>query len=381
MVCLSAIGLDEDRMRRLVERHRGPVQDLDLEAVGKFLEDRVVMVTGAGGSIGSELCRQIARFSPARLVMVDCAETPLFSTRRQLADDHEHLIEACIGDVSDRRRMEAIFEEQSPDIVLHAAAYKHVPLMEANPSEAVKNNVRGTRVVAEVSAEMDVETFLLISTDKAVNPTSVMGATKRITELYVQQLRDEIADTRYCTVRFGNVLGSNGSVVPIFQQQIENGGPVTVTHPRMTRYFMTIPEAVQLVLQAASFETDDDLFILDMGSPVRIADLARDMIRLAGMTEDQIPIVYTGIRPGEKLYEELTLDQEAVDTTSHEKISVGRRAPETPTEFDAHLEAQLSAADGGDDHRVRHLLGVMIPGYGPGDDDSIVDFGAARAAR
>ena len=360
---------------------RDPV-DLDRSSMARFVEDQVVLVTGAGGSIGSELCRQIARFSPRRLVMVDSAETPLFGIHRELADRHGHLIAPRIGDVSDRRRMTQLFETHSPDVVLHAAAYKHVPLMEANPAEAVKNNVQGTKVIADLSAEYGVETFVLISTDKAVNPTSVMGATKRITELYIHRLGDEPNDTRYCAVRFGNVLGSNGSVVPIFRKQIKEGGPVTVTHPQMTRYFMTIPEAVQLVLQAASFESDDDLFILDMGSPVRIADLARDMIRLSGMTEEQVPIVFTGIRPGEKLYEELTLDDEAVDTTSHQKIFVGRRDPDEVTDFDSHFTALVEAGDDGDDRRVRQLLSTVIPGYGPDSSDgSIVDFGAARAAR
>ena len=360
---------------------RDPV-DLDTEAMGRFLKDRVVMVTGAGGSIGAELCRQIMRYSPRRLVMVDSAETPLFAIHRELNDSGAAPVSPQIGDVSDPERMAQIFDEQSPEIVLHAAAYKHVPLMEANPAEAVKNNVAGTRIVADLSADHEVATFVLISTDKAVNPTSVMGATKRITELYIHQLGRDVDDTRYCAVRFGNVLGSNGSVVPIFRRQIREGGPVTVTHPEMTRYFMTIPEAVQLVLQAAAFETDDDLFILDMGSPVRIADLARDLIRLSGMTEKQIPIVYTGIRPGEKLYEELTLDDEAVDTTSHQKIFVGRRAPEVSGEFQARLAALLRAAEAGDDHRVRHWLTRMIPGYGTDmTDGSVVDIDAARAAR
>ncbi len=360
---------------------REPV-DLDTESMGRFIEDQVVMVTGAGGSIGSELCRQILRFSPRQLVMVDSAETPLFRIHRELAADHRRKMVPRIGDVADEERMASIFERQSPDVVIHAAAYKHVPLMESNPAEAVKNNVQGTRSVADLSAEHGVETFVLVSTDKAVNPTSVMGATKRVTELYIQELGQHCESTRFCAVRFGNVLGSNGSVVPIFREQIRAGGPVTVTHPEMTRYFMTIPEAVQLVLQAAAFDTDDDLFILDMGSPVKIADLARDMIRLSGMTEEQIPIVFTGVRPGEKLYEELTLDREAVDTTSHAKIFVGRRGGTKPSEFEAHFDALVSAANQGDDSRVRQLLGRIVPGYGPGSEGgSVVDFGAARAAR
>ena len=360
---------------------RDPI-DLDMEALGRFLQDRTVLVTGAGGSIGSELCRQIMRFSPRQLILVDCAETPLFAIHRELSQRHQGRLQPCIADVADERRMERVFDIHQPQVVLHAAAYKHVPLMEENPAEAVKNNVEGTRIVADLSARCEVEIFVLISTDKAVNPTSIMGATKRVTELYVQRLGRRYPHSRFCAVRFGNVLGSNGSVVPIFRQQIKEGGPVTVTHPEMTRYFMTIPEAVQLVLQAAAFDTDDDLFILDMGSPVRIADLAKDMIRLSGRTEEEIPIVYTGVRPGEKLYEELTLDEEAVDTTSHKKIFVGRRATHPPPDFEVQFSALLRAAELGDDRRVRDLLDLLIPGYGQSPpDDSAVDFGTARAAR
>ena len=360
---------------------RDPVE-LDIDALGRFIEDRVVMVTGAGGSIGSELCRQIIGFSPRRLVMVDCAETPLFAIHRELSTRHKGRISPRIADVSDHSRMEQVFAEQSPQIVLHAAAYKHVPLMEANPAEAVKNNVAGTRIVADLSKACNVDTFVLISTDKAVNPTSVMGATKRITELYIQRLATHCESTRFRAVRFGNVLGSNGSVVPIFRQQIREGGPVTVTHPEMTRYFMTIPEAVQLVLQAAAFDTDEDLFILDMGSPVRIADLARDMIRLSGRSEDEIPIVYSGVRPGEKLYEELSLHEETIDKTSHAKIFIGRHITQRPPDFEVRFAALLRAAKLGDDHRVRRLLGIIIPEYAtPDSDDDIIDFGARRAAR
>ncbi len=360
---------------------RDPVE-LDADALGRFVEDRVVMVTGAGGSIGAELCRQIMRFEPRRLVMVDCAETPLFAIHRELVSDHGDRVRPHIANVADPGRMESIFARESPQVVLHAAAYKHVPLMEQNPAEAVKNNVIGTRIVADASAVHRVDSFVLISTDKAVNPTSVMGATKRITELYIQRLGSRTKQTRFCAVRFGNVLGSNGSVVPIFREQIRRGGPVTVTHPEMTRYFMTIPEAVQLVLQAAAFETDDDLFILDMGSPVRIADLARDMIRLSGMSEEEIPIIYTGIRPGEKLYEELTLDQEKVDDTSHAKIFIGHRSGRPAVDFQVRFSALLRAANLGDDRRVRRLLDLLVPGYtGGADRDNVVEFNRRRAAR
>ena len=341
---------------------REPVE-LDLEALGRFIEGQRVLVTGAGGSIGAELCRQILRFSPAHLAMVDSAETPLFEIHRELAPRHGDLLKPWVADVGHQRRMERLFAAERPQIVLHAAAYKHVPLMEAHPAEAVENNVLGTRVLADLSARFAVDTFVLISTDKAVNPTSVMGATKRIAELYLRRLDQLTPTTRFCAVRFGNVLGSNGSVVPIFRDQIRRGGPVTVTHPKMTRYFMTIPEAVQLVLQAAAFDDDHHLFILDMGEPVRIADLARDMIRLSGHTPDQVPIKFTGIRPGEKLFEELTLDREVLDTTSHEKIFVGQRVEDGPPDFEIRFAALVRAARTGDDRRVRRCLGRLVPEY------------------
>ncbi len=345
---------------------RDPV-DLDRRQMADFLADRTVLITGAGGSIGAELCRQVARHASGPMILVDTAETPLFHIHRELADDHASRLTPVIADVSEPQRMRHIFERHQPQIILHAAAYKHVPLMERHPDEAVHNNIGGTRVVADLALEYGVQTFVLISTDKAVNPTSIMGATKRISELYIRRLAAQFPDgPRYCTVRFGNVLGSNGSVVPIFRRQIEEGGPITVTHPDMTRYFMTIPEAVQLVLQAASFDSRDDLFILDMGSPVRIADLARDMIRLSGLTEADVPIVYTGIRPGEKLFEELSLDDEALDTTAHDKIFVGRRPLDPPPDFDVQLRALLQAASRGDHPRLRQIIDHLLPGYRAG---------------
>ncbi|WP_158542693.1 polysaccharide biosynthesis protein [Lujinxingia litoralis] len=360
---------------------RDPV-DLDLDRLASFLKDRRVLVTGAGGSIGSELCRQIARFAPARLILVEQGETPLFEIHRELISQGPENIVPCVANVADLTRMRAIFEEHRPEVVLHAAAYKHVPLMEASPAEAVKNNVRGTAVVASLSAELGVGTFVLISTDKAVNPTSVMGATKRITEWLIARQGQRSPETRFCAVRFGNVLGSNGSVVPIFRDQIRHGGPVTVTHPEMTRYFMTIPEAVQLVLQAASFESQSRLFILDMGRPVKIADLARDMIRLSGASEDTIPIVFTGIRPGEKLFEELTLDEEDVDRTAHAQIFVGRKSSDAPPSFDVLYPQLLDAADRGDHEGVRALLSALIPDYqAPHTDDTIIELPPRRAAR
>lgn len=342
---------------------REPVK-LDLDALGRFLKGQRVLVTGAGGSIGSELCRQVLRFGASEVVLVDNSETPLFFINHELARAEPGCkISPYVVSVCDLDRMRGIFQRHQPDVVIHAAAYKHVPLMEQNPCEAVKNNVVGTQTVAELAAEFKAASFVLISTDKAVNPTSVMGATKRVTEMYVQRLGATYPDTKFCAVRFGNVLGSNGSVVPIFREQIRRGGPVTVTDPKMTRYFMTIPEAVQLVLQAASFKSSGEVFILDMGEPVKIADLARDMVRLSGMNEDDIEIVFTGMRPGEKLFEELTLDEEDVDRTSHAKIFVGKGHECKFEPLVQHYQELLDAAWSMDDGEVRRLLGKLVPTY------------------
>lgn len=341
---------------------RDPVK-LDTATIGEFLAGRTVLITGAGGSIGSELCRQVMKFHPKRILMVDSAETPLFFINGELAAIAPDRAIPFVANVTDQDRMRAIFAEHRPDVVIHAAAYKHVPMMERNPGEAVKNNIGGTQTVADLAAEFKANTFVLISTDKAVNPTSIMGATKRVTELYVRHLNEKHPDTKFCAVRFGNVLGSNGSVIPIFREQIKRGGPVTVTHPEMTRYFMTIPEATQLVLQAASFQSHGNLFILDMGEPVKIADLARDMIRLSGMTEEEIPIVYSGIRPGEKLFEELTLDGEDVDHTTHKKIFTGRTADGDFAAIRPRYEALIAAAHTGQELEVRRELKALIPTY------------------
>ena len=357
---------------------REPVR-LDSASIGRFLQGRRVLVTGAGGSIGSEICRQVLRFDPARLVMVERAETPLFFIHRELAAEHGDILDPHIANVADRERMTQVFAEHRPDVVIHAAAYKHVPLMEKHPSEAVLNNVGGTRVVAELAGEYGVSTFVLISTDKAVNPTSVMGATKRVTELLVLDLNDRFEDTDFCAVRFGNVLGSNGSVVPIFRDQIRAGGPVTVTHPEMTRYFMTIPEASQLVLQAAAIGLGGEVFILDMGEPVRIADLARDMIRLSGLRADEIEIVYSGVRPGEKLFEELTLDAEEVDKTRHDKIFVGKNDTSELALMREHMQFLIDAARLGDHAAVRQGLKRIVPRY-QGNVDNVVTLTPARRA-
>jgi len=298
--------------------------------VGSMIQGQVVLVSGAGGSIGSEMCRTICRFEPRLLVLVDKAENAIFEIERELKRTFPTVkLVPAIGDISDAIRVEQIFAEHSPGLVFHAAAHKHVPLAESNCGEAIRNNVFGTRTLADAAAASGVKQFVMISTDKAVNPTSIMGATKRCAEIYIQNLARR-SRTNFITVRFGNVLGSNGSVVPIFKQQIAAGGPVTVTHPEMRRYFMTIPEASQLVLQAAALGQRGEIFILDMGKPVRILDLARDLIMLSGLRpEIDIPIVVTGLRPGEKLYEELSIHGENMAPTRHAKIAVWKSGQPT----------------------------------------------------
>lgn len=344
---------------------RDPVT-LDLDALEDFLGDRTVLVTGAGGSIGSELCRQIARFQPRHLVLLEQAENALFEIHRELKKAFPNLeLVPCIADVCDEERIQAVFAKHRPHAVFHAAAHKHVPMMEWNPGEAVKNNVGGSRIVATASHRFGCDAFVMISTDKAVNPTSIMGATKRTAELYVQTLAATSA-TRFVTVRFGNVLGSNGSVVPIFRKQIAAGGPLTVTHPDMRRYFMTIPEACQLVLQAGSMGRGGEIFILDMGEPVRIVDLARDLIALSGLKEgEDIEIVFTGTRPGEKLFEELATDGEHADKTTHPKIFVGKFPAADARVIRQHVEALLALASSGDARSLRQGLAEVVPEYSP----------------
>lgn len=344
---------------------REPV-DLDLDAIAEDLRDRVVLVTGAGGSIGSELCRQIARFGPRQLVLVEQAENALFLIHRELVGSFPDLdLVPRIADVCDADRMHSVFDEHRPEAVFHAAAHKHVPMMEWNPGEAVKNNVIGTRTVADMAHAFRARQFVLISTDKAVNPTSVMGATKRVAEMYVQSLAAS-SDTRYVTVRFGNVLGSNGSVIPIFREQLAKGGPITVTHPEMRRYFMTIPEACQLVLQAGSMGAGGEIFVLDMGEPVKIVDLALDLIRLSGLRPyEDIDVVFTGVRPGEKLFEELSTAEENVDKTRHPKIFIGRVVPGRLSEISASIDELVDAADRLEPPELRDLLASVVPEYEP----------------
>jgi FlaA1/EpsC-like NDP-sugar epimerase len=303
---------------------REPV-NLDSAAIANYIEGRCVLITGAGGSIGSELCRQILRFQPAKMILLGKGENSIFAIHQELQGRPEPVtLVPVIADIRDEERITSIFEKHRPHVVFHAAAHKHVPLMEANITEAVNNNVGGTRNVAEISAKFDVETFVLVSSDKAVNPTSIMGATKRIAELVVQDLSRRSA-TKYVGVRFGNVLASRGSVIPMWKQQIAIGGPVTVTHPEATRYFMLIPEAVQLILQAGALGQGGEIFVLDMGKPVKILDLANDLIKLSGLRPGQdIEIKFVGLRPGEKLYEELLTAAEGLTKTVYQKIFVGQ---------------------------------------------------------
>ena len=304
--------------------------NLDIDEISKYIEDRTIIVTGGGGSIGSELCRQIARFNPKMLVIFDIYENNAYEIENELNRKFPKLrLKTLIGSVRDKSRLEEIFSEYKPDVVFHAAAHKHVPLMEDSPGEAIKNNVVGTLNTVELAHKYGTRRFVLISTDKAVNPTNVMGASKRLCEMIVQAINRD-SSTEFVAVRFGNVLGSNGSVVPLFKKQITEGGPITLTHKDITRYFMTIPEAAQLVLQAGAFAEGGEIFILDMGEAVKIYDLAVNLIKLSGLIPDEdIEIKVIGLRPGEKLYEELLMDEEGLTNTSHSKIYIGK-----PREYD-----------------------------------------------
>ncbi|SDM92804.1 NDP-sugar epimerase, includes UDP-GlcNAc-inverting 4,6-dehydratase FlaA1 and capsular polysaccharide biosynthesis protein EpsC [Geoalkalibacter ferrihydriticus] len=339
---------------------------IEVDRIKAFLGGKRVLVTGAAGSIGSEICRQVARFGPAKLVLFDNAESPLFYVEKELGEAFPDIpVAAIIGDVRYRARVEAIFDEFQPQVVFHAAAYKHVPMMEHNPAEAANNNVRGTKIIADAAHVFKAESFVMISTDKAVNPTNIMGATKRAAELYVQDLSRR-SKTQYVTVRFGNVLGSAGSVVPIFKSQIAAGGPIKVTHPEVTRFFMTIPEATQLVLQAGSMGKGGEIFLLDMGEPVKILNLAEQLIRLSGMRPyEDVEIVFTGLRPGEKLYEELLLAGEGIMPTAHEKIRVARAAFCEPQILARQIEELYQAERAMDMERVRALLRTIVPEYQP----------------
>ncbi len=344
---------------------------IDLDEVAAYITGKTVLVTGGGGSIGSELCRQAAAQRPKRLIIFDIYENNAYDIQMELRRTHPELdLVVLIGSVRDRARVMQVFDRYRPDLVCHAAAHKHVPLMEASPFEAIKNNVFGTYNVAQAADRFGTQRFILISTDKAVNPTNVMGASKRLCEMIVQMMNDRSA-TEYVAVRFGNVLGSAGSVIPLFRKQIRSGGPVTVTDKRVIRYFMTIPEAVQLIFQAGAYARGGEIFVLDMGEPVRIDDLARNMIRLSGFEPDvDIPIVYTGLRPGEKLYEELLLSGEGMQKTKNDLIYIGHEIAFDPAAFEENLML-LRAIPESDEPALRAKLRELVPTFHAPDGQTL----------
>ncbi len=335
----------------------------DLESIMSYVKDQKVMVTGGGGSIGSELCRQIADDQPKQLIIIDNYENAAYELQMELGRKHPELdVIVLIVSVQNRRKIREIFEQYKPDLVFHAAAHKHVPLMEHSPCEAIKNNVFGTMNVASEANRSGVKRMVLISTDKAVRPTNIMGASKRICEMVIQTYNQR-SKTEYVAVRFGNVLGSNGSVVPLFKQQIREGGPVTVTHPDIIRYFMTIPEAVSLVLQAGAYAQGGEIFILDMGEPVKILDLAENMIRLSGLVPgEDIEIKFTGLRPGEKLYEELLIDDDNKKETANKRIFIGQPIKIDEAEFDEKMK-ELEKATFSEDENIRLVVKKLVPEY------------------
>ena len=343
---------------------REPV-DLDLDQIGAYLAGQTVLVTGAGGSIGSEICRQITRFKPKAIILLGHGENSIFEIEQELKRRHPgQRTVAVIADVRDEHRIDRVFEEYKPDVVFHAAAHKHVPLMEANPEEALTNNVFGTRNVARSADSHGAKRFVMISTDKAVNPVSVMGMSKRAAEMVVQAI-GSTSRTKFMAVRFGNVLGSRGSVVPMFRKQIAEGGPVTVTHPDMTRYFMTIPEAVQLVIQAGAMGKGGEVFVLDMGEPIKITRLAEEIIRLSGMEPGKdMEIVYTGVRPGEKLFEEILTTEEVATATKHKKVFMAKDAEPDVEILRATMREMAAAVDGGAGAgRGREFLEALLASY------------------
>ena len=351
---------------------REPIQ-LENKQLRDFIGGKVVMVTGGGGSIGSELCRQIASLSPKQLIILDIYENNAYAIQQELIRKYEDdlNLEVEIASVRDVAKMQRVFETYHPDIVYHAAAHKHVPLMEHNPEEAVKNNVIGTYNTARLASENGVKRFVMISTDKAVNPTNAMGATKRCCEMIVQSMNRR-SKTEFVAVRFGNVLGSNGSVIPLFEKQIQEGGPVTVTHPDIIRYFMTIPEAVQLVLSAGSMAKGGEIFVLDMGDPVKILDLATNLIRMSGHVPGKdIQIEFSGLRPGEKLYEELLLDEEGIQKTPSEKIFIGSPIQFDEEKFYQMLQKLKGAADANDTAAVYRLLKKIVPTYHQSEEETL----------
>ncbi|WP_243122852.1 nucleoside-diphosphate sugar epimerase/dehydratase [Haloimpatiens lingqiaonensis] len=342
---------------------RKPIQ-LDMEGISDYIKGKCILVTGGGGSIGSELCRQISKFNPKTLIIFDIYENNAYDIQNELRYKYPNLdLKVLIGSVRDKKRLNYIFTKYSPEVVFHAAAHKHVPLMEDSPMEAIKNNVFGTFNVASCADEFGVKRFVLISTDKAVNPTNVMGATKRMCEMIIQSM-DKVSSTQFVAVRFGNVLGSNGSVIPLFKKQIAHGGPVTVTHKEITRFFMTIPEASQLVLQAGAFAKGGEIFVLDMGESVKIYDLACDLIRLSGFEPNKdMNIEISGLRPGEKLYEELLMSEEGLTNTKHEKIFIGKPTFSDIHELRTHMMELSSIMEGDNVEKLIQKIEDIVPTY------------------
>ena len=345
------------------------VVNLDEARIGSCLQGRSVLVTGAGGSIGSELCRQICRFGPETIVLYERAESPLYELELELKQNFSNVkILPLLADVRDRRQLEKAFEASSPQVVFHAAAYKHVPMLELHPWKAIKNNILGTRNLIDIAKRFEVERFVFVSTDKAVHPVNVMGSSKRVAEMLVQSENGYGIShaPRFMIVRFGNVVGSAGSVVPLFKKQIKHGGPVTVTHPEVTRYFMTIPESCQLILQAGAMGEGGEIFILDMGTPIKIDDMARDLIRLSGFEPDvDIKIEYIGLRPGEKLYEELITESEGILPTSHDKIMVLKGAEYNPALLNGKIDELAGLAYDQDSEKIKTMLQEIVPEYEP----------------
>ncbi|WP_148549878.1 polysaccharide biosynthesis protein [Paraclostridium bifermentans] len=338
---------------------------VNLDEISGYLQNKVVLVTGGGGSIGSELCRQVSSLNPKQLIILDNYENNAYAIQQELVRKYGTSLNliTVIASIREENRMDDIFNKYKPDVVFHAAAHKHVPLMEKNPSEAVKNNIFGTKNLAVLADKYNVKRFVLISTDKAVNPTNIMGATKRAAEMIIQTMNEK-SETEFVAVRFGNVLGSNGSVIPLFKKQIEEGGPITITHPEITRYFMTIPEAVQLVIQAGAMTKGGEIFVLDMGEPVKIVDLAKNLIKLSGFEPDvDICIEFTGLRPGEKLYEELLMSEEGLTDTSHEKIFIGKPISINVEKCKMNLEFLKAIVDKERVELIDIIMRELVPTY------------------
>lgn len=361
--------LRDVKIEDLLERE--PIK-MNNASISERLKGKRILISGAAGSIGSEIVRQVAKFKPEKLILLDMAESPLHEISLELLENYKEINSAIfIGNISDSTRMEYLFESFRPNVVFHAAAYKHVPMMEKHPQEAVINNVRGTRLLADLSIKYAVERFVMVSTDKAVNPTNVMGASKRAAEIYIQGLHEHMhnlypagGSTAFITTRFGNVLASNGSVIPRFKEQLRKGGPITVTHPDITRFFMTIPEACQLVLEAGAMGNGGEIFVFDMGKSIRIADLAKKMISLAGLKIDSdIRIVYTGLRPGEKLYEEVLSKEELTKDTYHPKIKIATVCHSDLKEASAYIDEMTTAAYNNDDWQCVKLLKLLVPEF------------------